>query len=50
MAKTGVMTTGGIHGKIADVQETTVTLDVGNNVHFKVDKTAIIQNAQQETK
>ncbi len=41
-----VITTGGIHGKISDVQETTVTLDVGNSVHFKVDKSGLIQSAK----
>ena len=45
-----VITTGGIHGKVADIQDSTITLDVGNNTHFKVDKNAIIQAHQQQEK
>jgi preprotein translocase subunit YajC len=40
-----VVTTGGIYGKIADIQDKTITLDVGNNVHFKVDKSSVVQEA-----
>jgi len=36
-----VATTGGIHGKITDVKEKTVTLEIADNVLVKVDKTAI---------
>lgn len=36
-----VATTGGIYGKINDVKETTVTLEIADNVIVKVDKSAI---------
>ena len=36
-----VVTIGGIHGKVADVKENAVILEVGNNVKFKVEKSAI---------
>ena len=36
-----VVTIGGIHGKVADVKENAVVLEVGNNVKFKVEKSAI---------
>jgi len=37
-----VTTTGGIYGKINDVKETTVTLEIADNVLVKVDKTAVV--------
>jgi preprotein translocase subunit YajC len=36
-----VVTIGGVHGKIAEVQDTTVMLEVGDGVKFKVEKSAI---------
>ena len=36
-----VTTTGGIYGKINDVKERTVTLEIADNVIVKVDKTAV---------
>ncbi|WP_291724204.1 preprotein translocase subunit YajC [Bernardetia sp.] len=36
-----IVTTGGIHGKIVDVSETTVTVEVDKGVRLKLDKTAI---------
>jgi len=40
-----IITTGGIYGKITDVKETTVTIDAGDNVRLKVDKSAILKDA-----
>ena len=40
-----VTTTGGIYGKINDVKETTVTLEIADNTIVKVDKTAIVKDA-----
>ena len=37
-----VSTTGGIYGKINDVKETTVSLEIADNVVVKVDKAAVI--------
>jgi len=36
-----VVTIGGIHGKIVEIQDTTVTLEVENEVRFRVEKSAI---------
>ena len=36
-----VVTLGGIHGKIAEVKDTTVILEVGNGVKMTVEKSAI---------
>lgn len=36
-----VVTIGGIHGKVADVKESAIVIEVGNNVKFKVEKSAI---------
>jgi preprotein translocase subunit YajC len=37
-----VATTGGIYGKITDVKDRTVTLEIADNVIVKVDKTAVM--------
>ena len=37
-----VATTGGIYGKVNDVKDRTVTLEIADNVIVKVDKTAVI--------
>lgn len=39
-----IITTGGIYGKIAAINENIVTIDVGNEVTIKVDKAAIIKD------
>ena len=36
-----VITIGGIHGKITEVTEKTITLDVGNQTHMTFEKSAI---------
>ena len=36
-----VVTIGGIHGKVAELQDTTVTLEIGENTRIKVEKSAI---------
>ena len=40
-----VVTIGGVHGKISDVHETTVELEVENGVHITFEKSAISQGA-----
>jgi preprotein translocase subunit YajC len=45
-----VITTGGIYGKINNISENIITIDVGNNVILKVDKNAILKdNADLQT-
>jgi preprotein translocase subunit YajC len=36
-----VITIGGLHGKIAEIDETTVTLEVGNQVKLTFEKSAV---------
>jgi len=45
-----VVTTGGIHGAIAGIDDKTVLLDVGNNVKMKVERSAIGQVVQNKGK
>ena len=40
-----IITTGGIYGRITDVKETTVTVDVGDNVLLKIDKSAVLKDS-----
>ena len=39
-----VITTGGIYGKIVDIEDHTVLLEVDNNVKIRVDKVAILKD------
>ena len=43
-----VITIGGVHGRIAEMDDTTVTLDVGNQVRITFEKSAIaMDNSSQ---
>lgn len=42
-----VITIGGIHGRIVEIQETTVTIEVENNVRLRVEKSAIAMDNTQ---
>ena len=39
-----VITTGGIYGKITDVKDTTVTIEIAENIRIKVDKSAVLKD------
>jgi preprotein translocase subunit YajC len=39
-----VVTTGGIYGKIQEVNEQTILLEIDDNVRIKVDKTAVVKD------
>ncbi|MCF6242769.1 MAG: preprotein translocase subunit YajC [Bacteroidales bacterium] len=39
-----VMTIGGIHGKVADVKDTTVVIEIADKVRLTVEKSAIIND------
>ncbi len=41
-----VLTAGGIYGKIRDVKETTVTVEIADNVRIKVDKNSVYLAAE----
>ena len=43
-----VTTTGGIYGKITDVKDRTVTLEIADNVIVKVDKTAVMAEPAEQ--
>ena len=44
-----VTTTGGIYGKITDVKDRTVTVEIADNVIVKVDKTAVTAEPSEQT-
>ena len=44
-----VATTGGIYGKITDVKDRTVTLEIADNVIVKVDKTAVMAEPTEQS-
>jgi len=43
------ITTGGIYGKITDVKDRTVTVEIADNVIIKVDKTAVTAEPTEQT-
>ena len=43
-----VVTIGGLHGKIVEIQEKTVTIEVENQVRLKFEKSAIEMNASEQ--
>ncbi len=45
-----VVTIGGLHGKIAEVRETTVLIEVANDVKVEFEKTAIAMSVVAEQK
>jgi len=42
-----VITTGGIYGKIAEVRETVVILEVEDKMRLKVDKAAVVRDSSE---
>lgn len=42
-----VVTIGGIHGKITEVKESTVVLEVGNSIKMSVEKSAVAMDTQE---
>jgi len=42
-----VVTLGGIHGKIAEIKETTVVMEVGNQLKLTLEKSAIVMDTTQ---
>jgi len=43
-----VVTIGGVHGKITEVQDKTFTLEVDNNVKLKIEKSAVSAEATKQ--
>lgn len=42
-----VITSGGIYGKVAEVKDTTVLVEIAPDIRIKVDKSSIVRNAQE---
>lgn len=40
-----IVTSGGIYGRITDVKDTTVTVDVGDGVLLRIDKSAVLKDS-----
>ena len=39
-----IVTTGGIYGKVTDIKDATVTVEIAPNVLVKIDKSAVVQD------
>jgi len=39
-----IITTGGIYGKVMDIKEQTVTMEIADNVRIKIDKNAVLRD------
>ncbi len=39
-----IVTTGGIYGKITDIKDMTVTVEVADNVRIRIDKNAVLKD------
>lgn len=44
-----VITAGGIHGKIKDIKDNTILLEIADNVRIKIDKNSIFASAPDQT-
>lgn len=44
-----VITNGGVYAKVHEVKETTVVLEIAKEVYVEFDKTAILQNATNDS-
>jgi preprotein translocase subunit YajC len=40
-----IITTGGIYGKVTDVKDTTVTVEISDKVLVKIDKSAVLKDS-----
>jgi preprotein translocase subunit YajC len=39
-----IVTTGGIYGKVTDVKDQTITVEIADNVRIKIDKNAVLKD------
>ncbi len=39
-----IVTTGGIYGKVMDIKEQTITMEIAENVRIKIDKNAVLKD------
>lgn len=42
-----VVTSGGIYGKVKDIKDATVTIEIAENVRIKVDKNSVFASSEQ---
>ena len=42
-----MITTGGIYGKVVDVSENVITIEIANDVKVRVDKNAILKDPSE---
>ncbi len=40
-----IVTTGGIYGKVSEIKDQIIIMDIGENVKIKIDKNAVIKDA-----
>lgn len=40
-----IITTGGIYGKVTDIKDQTITVEVADNVRIKIDKNAVLKDS-----
>lgn len=40
-----IVTTGGMYGKVTDIKDQTVTVEIAENVRIKVDKNAVLKDS-----
>jgi len=39
-----IVTTGGVYGKVLDIKEQTITMEIADNVRIKIDKNAVLKD------
>ena len=44
-----IITSGGIYGKIAEMKDSTILVEIAPDIRIKVDKGSIVRNAQEAT-
>jgi len=40
-----IITTGGIYGKVVDIKDNVIVIDVGEQIRLKIDKSAVLKDA-----
>ncbi len=39
-----IVTTGGVYGKVLDIKDQTITMEIADNVRIKIDKNAVLKD------
>ncbi|MCK4921529.1 MAG: preprotein translocase subunit YajC [Bacteroidales bacterium] len=40
-----IVTTGGIYGKVTDIKDQTITVEIAENIRIKIDKNAVLKDS-----